>query len=371
MKEKRDILEEDDIEIEDTEDVSIADISKPFDPKKIDITTKQMILDALFKRLRNGEINLNTSFQRGIDLWNKTKQSRLIESILIRLPLPAFYFDGSDDNNWLIVDGLQRICTFKNYIIDGNSKLQNLEYLTNFNDFSFTKLPRELQRRIEEHEITVYIINPGTPIEVKFNLFRRINTGGLTLTAQEIRHAINQGIPADFVIKLAELEEFKKYNITPKRMLDRDFVTRFIAFYIHKPEEYEPDLDTFLNNSMTKLKEFTEQQRQQILFDFQKALLAAWNIFGDHAFRKIYKVEDKKNPMNKALFDAWTTTLAKLDNDKIKNLIARKQAINQEFINLLNTNEDFEKAISAATGDKNRIEKRFKTIETLIKKVLI
>jgi len=93
-------------------------ITKPFDPKKIDIQTKQMILEAIFRRLRNGEIDMMTGFQRKADLWDKTKQSRLIESILIRFPLPAFYFDGTQDNHWLVVDGLQRLSTFKNYVID-------------------------------------------------------------------------------------------------------------------------------------------------------------------------------------------------------------------------------------------------------------
>ena len=277
-------------------------IDKPFDPKKVDISTKSMILEAIFRRLRNNEIDLNTPFQRGPDLWDKTKQSRLIESILVNLPLPAFYFDGSDDNKWLVVDGLQRLSAFKNYVVDKSLKLQGLEFLTQFNGFAFDDLPRELQRRIEEHEITVYIINPGTPQDVKFNLFRRINTAGLFLTPQEIRHALNQGIPADFVRDLAELPEFKRYRINPKRMLDRDFVTRFIAFYIHKPQEYKPDLDTFLHNSMAKLSEFSELERETIKKDFKKALKAAWEIFGNDAFRKRYNANDKRKPINKALY---------------------------------------------------------------------
>ena len=349
------------------EDTSYAGgIDNPFDPKKVDISTKSMILEAIFKRLRHNEIDLNTPFQRGPDLWDKTKQSRLIEPILIKLPLPAFYFDGSDDNKWLVVDGLQRLSAFKNYVIDKNLKLQGLEFLTRFEGLAFNKLPRELQRRIEEHEITAYIINPGTPKDVKFNLFRRINTAGLFLTPQEIRHALNQGIPADFVGELAELPEFKRYGINPKRMLDRDFVTRFIAFYLHKPQEYTPDLDAFLHRAMAKLGELSELEREKIKDDFKKALQAAWDIFGDDAFRKRYNVNDRRKPINKALFEVWTVNLSKLKQPEIDRLAQKKETIKLDFIDLLNNDKEFEKSISTSTGDKKRVLKRFNAIKALI-----
>jgi hypothetical protein len=368
MQEEKKILEIDGVEAEDSS--TINPITRPFDPKKIDITTKQMILEAIFRRLRENEIDLNTYFQRNMDLWNKTQQSRLIESILLSLPLPAFYFDGSDDNKWLIVDGLQRLSTFKNYIIEKNFKLQNLEFLQQFDGYGFNELPRELQRRIEEHEITVYIINPGTPGEVKFNLFRRINTGGLMLNAQEIRHTINQGIPTRLIAELAELDNFKKYKINPKRMLDRDFVTRFLAFYINGPEKYKPDLDTFLNDSMAALKELSDKKREQIKADFEKAVLAAGKIFGQHAFRKRYHIDGRKNPLNKALFETWTVALAKLQNDELKKVTAREEALNRLFIDAMNNDKDFEKAITQATGDIKRVKKRFSVIKGLIEKVL-
>ena len=241
---------------------------------------------------------------------------------------------------------------------------------TQFNGKGFNDLPRELQRRIEEHVITVYIINPGTPEDVKFNLFRRINTGGLILKAPEIRNALNQGIPSDFINKLADLKEFKRYGINPKRMLDRDFVTRFVAFYIHKPEEYKPDLDPFLNESMSKLKELTVQERDQIKTDFQKALVAAWKIFDIHTFRKMDGYRNYRNLINKALFEVWTVSLSKLTDDKIDTLIEKKDILIQEAIDLLNNDYEFKTAITTATGDKRRVVKRFKAIEELVKRVL-
>lgn len=354
------------------EDVSYSGvIEKPFNPKKIDITTKQPTLDLILKRLKNDEVDLDTFFQRSRNLWDKTKQSRLIESILIRLPLPAFYFDGSDDNKWLVVDGLQRLSTFKNFIIEKDPKkrlvLQNLEYLTQFNGFTFEELPRELKRRIEEHEITVYIINEGTPIKVKFNLFRRINTGGLILTAQEIRNALNQGLPADFIAELSEIKEFKKYRINPKRMLDKDFVTRFIAFYLFPIEKYRPDLDDFLNNSMIELNSTTKEEREKIKYDFTQAMIRADKLFGEHAFRKRYKLHDNKYRINKALFEVWSVVLSKIDKEKFDYLIKnKKNAVNQDFIDLLVNSKDFEKSISSATGDPKHVKIRFQEIQKII-----
>ena len=96
------------VEEETNEDEKIL-MEDPFNPQDIDIKTKTMSLDNIIKRLREGEIDMAPDFQRQGNLWPTEKQSQLIESILIKLPLPAFYFDGSDDNKWLVVDGLQRL----------------------------------------------------------------------------------------------------------------------------------------------------------------------------------------------------------------------------------------------------------------------
>ena len=101
---------------------------------------------------------MNTDFQRHAELWNSPKMSRLIESILIRFPLPAFYFDASDENNWLIVDGLQRLSTIRKFVIDKKLRLNGLEFLTDLNGKTFDKLHRQYQRRIEECPVTVYMI---------------------------------------------------------------------------------------------------------------------------------------------------------------------------------------------------------------------
>ncbi len=353
-------------------------ITNPFDPKEIDIKTKQMMLKALFERIHHEEVDMLTDFQREGDLWDLTKQSRLIESILIRFPLPAFYFDGTDDNKWLIVDGLQRISAFKNFIIDKKIKgqpfaLKNLEFLKDLEGSTYDALPRDMKRRIDETEITVYIISPGTPSKVKYNLFKRINTSGLVLEPQEIRHALNQGVPANFVRELSLLPEFKKatsYSIKTNRMLDRDFVTRFVSFYVLGYKNYEPDLDTFLNKGMAEINKLSDDEQKKVKSNFVKSMKLAYDLFGDYAFRKRYKINDTRKPINKALFETWSVNLARIENDKVEELVNKKEKLIAGFIDLLSNNTDFEKAITSTTGDKGRVNRRFTEIEKLIKNIL-
>ncbi|MBF0539354.1 MAG: DUF262 domain-containing protein [Nitrospirae bacterium] len=364
--------EEADGAIEQT-DESSSEIKKPFDPTQIDITSKSLIIDSLIKRMKTNTIDINTEFQRQGNLWNKISQSRLIESLLVRIPLPAFYFDGSDDNNWKVVDGLQRLSTLKNFIIEKTLKLENLEYLTNFNGSGFDDFPLYLQRRIEESQVTTYIISPGTPANVKYNIFKRINTGGLVLYSQEIRHALNQGIPADFVKELSGLSEFHQatgYALqNKKRMEDRDFVMRFIAFYWGY-DDYESDVDGYLNDKMASLSKITQNERDQLKKDFIKAMNAAYNIFGKDAFRKITSFKENRSPLNKSLFDAWSTNLARLTGDKIDKLILSRDILKARLMELIDSNIMFYNSITYGTGWYYAVKIRIDVIQKLIESIL-
>ena len=346
-------------------------ITEPFDPNHIKIDTQPLTLHHIIDRLQHKEINLFTEFQRGKDLWDKTQQSRLIESILLRMPLPSFYFDGQDDNKWQIVDGLQRVSTVKNFVVDKILTLENLEFLTQFNGCTYDDLHRDLQRRIAAFPIVVYLIQKGTPEEVKFNLFKRINTGGLVLTPQEIRHALNQGTPAEYVKKLAEFKEFKRatcYTIKSERMQDRDFVTRFVSFYVNY-KNYQPDLDSFMNKSMAKIKSISERQRETMAEDFQKAMQIAFDIFNNDAFRKRFNLDDRRRPINKALFETLSVNFAHLSEAQKKQLLDRKDLFRQKLIKLMHKDK-FIRSISSGTGQKDAVETRFSDVKEIIQETI-
>jgi hypothetical protein len=359
--------------IEQEEIESEGQITQPFDPTLMRVETKQMSLDALITRIREGELDLEPGFQRKAGIWKDEAQSRLIESILIRVPLPAFYMDATDEDKWLVVDGLQRLTTLRRFVIDQELKLKGLEFLK-LHGKTFNDLPRNFQRRINETQITVYLIEKGTPPEVKFNIFKRINTGGAPLSAQEIRHALNQGKATKLLERLANSKEFKRATnngIRDDRMADRECVLRFLAFTIVSYTAYRAqDFDSFLSTSMAEMNKFSDQEIDDLAERFLRAMRAAFGIFGPDAFRKRYIRRAPRYPINKALFEAWSVNLNMLDDYQLQVLQDYKDTVQKCFINLMNNDRDFENSISLSTGSIRRIKYRFEVIGKLISEVL-
>ncbi len=360
--------------IDPDEDESII---QPFDPELIRVETRPMTIDLLLQRIRYEELNLAPDFQRRGGIWNNRTKSRLIESILIRIPLPAFYMDATDEDQWVVIDGLQRLTTLKMFVNDESLKLCELEFLIQLNNKTFSELPRNLQRRIIETQVTVYLIEKGTPSEVKFNIFKRINTGGLPLSLQEIRHALNQGKSTKFLEKLASLPEFRNAtdgSVDSKRMADREFILRFLAFVIYPYSEYKAtEFDSFLSDVMAEINGMSEKELNDLERKFSQAMTAAYEIFGNDAFRKRDRLNASRKPVNKALFESWSVNFSKLNHEQIQTLIERKDQLKDGFIRLMNDREvepRFDSAISQGTGDTRKVKRRFSGIEQLIQEVL-
>lgn len=347
-------------------------IEKPFDPSLIRISPVPMVIGLLVSRMEQDAITLNPDFQRNF-VWKVDAQSRLIESLLIRIPLPAFYMDATNEDKWLVVDGLQRLSTLKRFVVERELRLTGLEFLTQLEGKTFDDLPRNFQRRILETQVVVYKIESGTPNEVKFNIFKRINTGGEPLTYQEIRHALNQGKATKLLEQLAHSNEFKKAtdnSISDKRMQAREFVLRALTFMIAPYQNYKAgDWDVFLAEQMVKINQMSQEEVDGWLQRFYRAMEAAYAIFGQKAFRKPYSWPERKQPINKALFEAWTTNLDKLDDNELELLKERKEQVNVKFKQLMYSPE-FVSAISQGTGDVKKVLRRFKDIEQLTVEVL-
>ena len=348
-------------------------VEHPFDPSKIRVRTEPAVVALLLSRIEHDEIDLAPDFQRLSGIWNAEKKSRLIESLLLRIPIPVFYVAADEEERWAVVDGVQRLSTIRDYVA-GRFPLSRLEYRTEFDGRRFADLPRPMQRRIGETQFVVNVIEPGTPPEVTFNIFRRINTGGSPLNGQEIRHALNRGPVRAYLKELAASDEFAEATnrkIRPDRMDDRACVLRFLAFRMTPWEEYSgKSLDEYLDAAMKAINRMKQERRNVLADDFRRAMRAAADIFGDDAFRKRYAPAAGRRQINMPLFEAWSVQLARCSPEQIDRLVERRDAVRERFMALLNEDQEFEQAISSSTGTPRRIRKRFAAIRDLVQEVV-
>ena len=151
-----------------------SEILAPLDPNDSKMLFKNECGIDIVDRLKNQNINLNPVFQRHTTHWDDKKMSRFIESILIRFPVPRFFFTGFDYNKLVVVDGLQRLSSIKKFVIDKRLRLNGLEYLVDLNGKNYEQLDRMYKRRIEGFEFNLFFIRPETPEAVKKSIIKRI-----------------------------------------------------------------------------------------------------------------------------------------------------------------------------------------------------
>jgi len=358
------------------EDVAIGE---PFNPDDIDVATRSMTIDLLLSRIAARAIDLEPDFQRRRGIWTERQQSRLIESLLLRIPLPTLYAAEDENENWAIVDGIQRLTTITRFIApelinDPPLRLSGLEYLGNsFDGIVFDDLPARLKRRLRETELVVHLIRHGTPQEVKFNIFVRINTGGLPLSSQELRHALIPGLARTFLRDLAASDAFKvatTYSIRDERMADREMVLRFMAFRMIKPEDFRAyDFDRFLGDAMRQINSLSPSRLQRLADDFTDAMKTATEIFGDDAFRKRYQEQDARMPINKALFETVSVAIASLTDAERSLCVDNAGEIRAEMMKLMH-DRTFEGAISQGTGDIGKVRHRFAAVDQVFRKIV-
>ncbi len=358
------------------ESLTITDrgIREPFDPDKIEVKTRTITLDLVLKRISESEIDLMPDFQRRAGIWDPRRKSQLIESLLLRIPLPVFYVAAKEDESWSVVDGLQRLTTLKDFILDKSFSLTGLEFLSEFHEKTYDRLTRQMQRRILETEVTIHVIQPGTPATVMFNIFKRINTGGMPLSPQEIRHALLQGRATRLLKELSESDLFKKATcnkIRDERMGDRECILRFVAFHLNDPAKYSGgELDSLLVNSMKKMNEWNDLEEEKLRREFSHAMDAAARVLGQFAFRKYYGKGNRLSPINKALFEVWSVEFAKLSEAQIALLSERRSLLLDTLAKLMQGNEEFIAAVSVGTNDSTKVRYRFLEIKKLIQGIL-
>lgn len=362
-------------EIEEEENYEVQE--HPFSTKNIKVTSAPLLITHIVNRLKHNEIDLVPDFQRSSDLWNRKKMSRLIESIILRLPLPIFYFDVSYPDKWVVIDGLQRLSTIKRFIVEDDLKLGHLEFLKDLENKKFSELERSYQRIIEETQLLTYQVEAQTPKEVKYSIFNRVNTGGLSLNPQEVRQALNQEANGVKILKeIVELEEFKTIvNLKSKRMTDRELVLRFIAF---KAIDYKPNqevkyplsilLDKTMEeidnpkNTINSLRKYKDSLKETLVF--LDELLDRKVVFN-----KTLADSSKTKTLNRSLFEVWTVLCSNLTNHEKQKMLNNKDHIKIRYKTLL-SNPQFNDAITKGTNDRKMVKERFRMFGDFLQEVL-
>ena len=150
-------------------------IPQYLDPLKIRVETRREQMRLFIERIRDDRIELlHNKFRRRPDIWSDGRQSRLIESMLVQIPLLDFYVDASNNDRWFVIDGFQRLTTIKRFVIEQSFSLSSLEFLMECQGKKFSELSRSFQRRIEETDIVIHRIEAGIPDNVRNAIIRRI-----------------------------------------------------------------------------------------------------------------------------------------------------------------------------------------------------
>lgn len=283
--------------------------------------------------------------------------------------MPAFYFDASDDGKWLVIDGLQRITAFNEFIVEKTLKLEGMEFFSALDGLDYDHLPRQFVRRIDESSIITYKVNEGTPHNVKYNIFKRLNTGGLKLEPQEIRHALYQGKATDLLKKLAVSEAFLNAtcrSIKTDRMMDQEFVLRFIAVCYYGIDKYEGIPDDFLNDTMEYINHMEEKELASIENEFQTIMGIMCSIFENAAFRKMGP-DGRRRPINKAIYEIWCKAVHDLDDKERNKAIKKKDNIKNLFVALCGQSV-FQTYVRS--GDKYSYGRRMVMIQSLIEEAI-
>ncbi|WP_404341256.1 DUF262 domain-containing protein [Pseudoalteromonas mariniglutinosa] len=393
-------------ELDDNNQLSTARIR--FNP-----TTVSLIYD----RLLHKEIELQPDFQRKGRIWSAHNKSALIESILIGLPIPTFYFAERLNGSWVIVDGLQRTTTLFDFISNQFS-LKELKFLKDLNDKCFDELPRPYQRKIREYQLHCHIISIKKDSDTMVReLFQRINTYGVKMSYQEIRCALYPGSSVKFLRYIAESKQFQVATfgkIQPKRMKDMELVLGAIAHILFGYKDFsETKFDSFLTKAMQALNKkkhivahwpdpgtillspnseidswptYNESKSDplfnELLSRFNSALELAIDIFGTSRFKK----EVGGTVVSKPLFELIVSVFALLEPKYIGKLKDSKKEFKTKFYKLVNGSIDsyvdwesehykelergFEYSISQSTGKRVTIIYRFDNFISLLSDLL-
>lgn len=299
---------------------------------------------------------MDPDFQRDF-IWEEDKQSKLIESVMMRIPLPVFYLAENIEGKMIVVDGLQRLSTFNSFLND-EFRLK-LPDRPDLNNKYFSDLPNKLKNRIEDCNLTFYIIDSKVPDRARLDIFERVNSG-VPLTRQQMRNSLFNGKGTEFLKKESQTRLFNKVtssSLNKKTMRDREFVNRFCAFQILGVEEYKGDMDEFLAQALIVMNNWDSTRLSDLSNKFRRSLNNNYEVFGWHAFRK--SRGHPRSVINASIWDVLITYFTRYEEHYVKE---NATEFRDSFHDLLE-DEDFNNSVSYGTNNKNKVTTRFDMVK--------
>lgn len=354
---------------------SDSNIKRPFDPSQLKVEVKNTTIGALCDMLAHDMIDLQPNFQRHANIWSDAKKSRFIESIILGLPIPSLYFYIDYSNKkWVVIDGLQRLCALKDFMVDNKLKLSGLDFLSDYKDRKYDKFSYFERVEMSMRYVTLNIISGEASKDAIYIIFQRINSAGMTLRPAEVRNALYSGKGMDFIKSIADDPEFLDVidgAVSTNRMMHYDYVSRFMAFYLNGYGNYKENMNVFLGDALTRMNK-EEVDFEELRYEFFRSLHVCVDLLGEKAvFRSPIRDKSKKsNPMSITLFETMMCSVARLTDRQINQLLNNRDVYVSTYKALF-TNKYWVKYLSQGTGKPASVLYRFKTMETLVKNIVL
>ncbi|MCG7952391.1 MAG: DUF262 domain-containing protein [Candidatus Thiodiazotropha endolucinida] len=356
---------------------SEADDTQP-DPDEIPIKDRRvytqpynLVVDSLIDQIKGGTIFLQPlserpGFQRRY-VWSNTLASRLIESILLNVPIPPCYLSQNSDFELDVIDGQQRLFSIYRFL-DNQFALSGLEVLTDINGCRFHKLSPKLQRQLKTHTLRLVAVTNESHPEIKFDVFQRLNTNTVPLNAQELRNCVYRGTLNELLKDAVSYEPWLRIlrkKSPDKRMRDEALVLRFFAFHIGGVASYRTPQKHWLNDAAQDGRSYSADKITELQNTWQRSIDVSLMWFDpDECFRRV--PIEKSRAINRALFDLTMHSAAQIQPDDAQNL---RNIVREKYIALLE-DEEFNDLISRAVDHTKRTKRRFEMWEDYVGKAL-
>ena len=348
----------------DTSDVDILDI--PPSERRLRTETYDFTVSTLIGYVKEGHISI-PPFQRGY-VWNKVQASRLVESLIINCPIPVIYLSQNSDETLYVIDGNQRVRSIQTFL-DDEYDLKGLSTYPELEGLTFSQLDPRLQRHILNRTLRCICILKDTHPQIKFDVFERLNTGSVKLSAHELRHGMYTGTLMNLIEELAKDQTFKVLTMTKddKRMKGDELVLRFFSF-MDRWSDYSKPMANYLNNYCESNRNPSPERLFEMKGRYATTLSRINRVLGQKAFRT-FDASRKSPKFNAALYDAQMIAfdeLVKSDADVKKLVDSNIVEKNYDFI----ADEAFSKFISSGTTDKNSVIGRICSYKTFLSEIL-